>query len=226
MKALTFSFDDGTLQDERLVEILNKHGLKATFNLNSGLLGQEGKLSIGGENIDHTKVKANDVARLYAGHEVAAHTLTHPFLPHLSEEEIVTQVEEDRKELSRLVGYEVVGMAYPCGGENNDKRVADIIKRRTNVLYARTVVSSYSFELQDNLYRFNPTVYHTEWDEMQQLAKKFVDLKTDKTALFYIWGHSFEFDWQKNWDAFDEFCKNISGRSDICYCTNREIFRV
>ena len=31
LKAVTFSFDDGVTQDKRLVEILNKYGLKATF---------------------------------------------------------------------------------------------------------------------------------------------------------------------------------------------------
>lgn len=34
MKAVTFSYDDGVTQDIRLVEILNRYGLKATFNLN------------------------------------------------------------------------------------------------------------------------------------------------------------------------------------------------
>ena len=37
-KAITFSYDDGVTQDRRLIEILNRYGLKATFNINSGLL--------------------------------------------------------------------------------------------------------------------------------------------------------------------------------------------
>ena len=40
-KAVTFSFDDGVTQDIRLIELLNKYGLKATFNLNSELLGRK-----------------------------------------------------------------------------------------------------------------------------------------------------------------------------------------
>ena len=36
-KAVTFSYDDGVTQDRRLVELLNRYGLKATFNLNSGI---------------------------------------------------------------------------------------------------------------------------------------------------------------------------------------------
>lgn len=36
-KALTLSYDDGVEQDRRLVEILNRYGIKATFNINSGV---------------------------------------------------------------------------------------------------------------------------------------------------------------------------------------------
>lgn len=41
-KALTLSYDDGVEQDIRLIEIMGKHGLKGTFNLNSGLYAEEG----------------------------------------------------------------------------------------------------------------------------------------------------------------------------------------
>ena len=72
-KAITFSFDDGVTQDIRLVEILNKYGLKCTFNINSELLGKEGYLS--GLKVQHNKIDPKDVKTLYAGHEVAVHTL-------------------------------------------------------------------------------------------------------------------------------------------------------
>ena len=42
LKALTLSYDDGVEQDIRLMEIMNRHGLKGTFNLNSGLFAPEG----------------------------------------------------------------------------------------------------------------------------------------------------------------------------------------
>ena len=48
-KAITFSFDDGTIQDVRLIEILNKYGLKGTFNLNSSLLGLKRVIEINGK---------------------------------------------------------------------------------------------------------------------------------------------------------------------------------
>ena len=85
-KAVTFSYDDGVTQDKRFIEILNRFGLKATFNLNSALLGKEGSLIRNGVTVNHTKIKPEDVRAVYDGHEVAAHTLTHPALRNLPDE--------------------------------------------------------------------------------------------------------------------------------------------
>ena len=66
-KAITFSFDDGVKQDERLIAILNKYGLKATFNINSSLLGLEGNLNWGERKIAHNKINPYDVKSVYQG---------------------------------------------------------------------------------------------------------------------------------------------------------------
>ena len=165
------------------------------------------------------------VKELYKGHEVAVHTLTHPNLTWEEDATVVYQVEEDRKHLSHLLGYEVTGMAYPCGGVNNDERVAELIKTQTGVRYARTITSSFAFDLPKNLYRLNPTVYIYESDKMFELAEKFIALKTDMPQLFYIWGHSYEFDVMDhiNWERFEAFCKLISGKDDIFYGTNKDV---
>ena len=132
-KAITFSYDDGVTQDMRFIELLNKYGLKCTFNLNSELLSQKGMLIRNGQRIAHYKIHRDDVKYIYDGHEVAVHTLTHPNLTRCDDAEVIRQVETDRLNLSGLVGYEVVGMADPCGGVNNDDRVAEIINKNTGV---------------------------------------------------------------------------------------------
>ena len=222
-KAITFSFDDGVTQDIRLVEMFNKYGLKCTFNLNSDLLSRDGSLERNGRTVRHDKVAVSDVARVYAGHEVAVHTLTHPILPTLDEEEIVRQVECDRLALSEMVGYEVVGMAYPGGGVNNDDRVAAIIKARTGVRYARTITSTNSFDEQENLYRFNPSVHFAAQD-LEELVDRFLALETDIPQLLYIWGHSYEMDAQYiSWETFKRICQKLAGHEDIFYGTNKEV---
>ena len=226
LKAVTFSYDDGVTQDIRLIELLNKYSLKCTFNLNSELLGKPGILIRENQRISHYKVPPQDVKYVYDGHEVAAHTLTHPFLPAVTDEaEIIRQVEQDRLNLSELAGYEVVGMAYPGGGINNDDRVADIIRRGTNIKYARTTDITDRYDLQSNLYRFNPNVYHImAFDRMMQMGREFVDLTPEKPQIYYIWGHSYEMDYRPDyWIKLEEFFKLISGREDIFYGTNAEV---
>lgn len=225
MKAITFSYDDGVTQDVRLIELFNKYGLKATFNLNSELLGLPGELIREGVRVAHNKNRAQDVRHIYDGHEIAAHTLTHPFLPEIAGDvEIIRQVERDRLNLSELAGYEVVGFAYPGGGINYNSRVARIIKNSTGIKYARHTVSSHSFTIGSNLYEFAPTVYHhAEFDELFRLGREFVELEATEPSVLYVWGHAYEFDIGNTWGRFEEFLKLISGRGDIFYGTNKEV---
>lgn len=222
MKAVTFSYDDGVTQDKRLIELLNKYNLKGTFNLNSETLGMKGELIREGVRVDHIKFRPEEVRSVYAGHEIAVHTLTHPFLTALPEEEVIRQVEQDRINLTGLAGYEVVGMAYPGGGINFSVPVAEIIRKKTGVKYARTTRSVYTFDLPSNPWTLHPSVSHLDYEGMEKLALDFLSLEPETPALFYIWGHSYEFDIHDTWAQFEDFLKLISGKDDIFYGTNRE----
>lgn len=223
MKAVTFSYDDGITQDRNLIDIFNRYGLKATFNINSELLGTNAALIRNDFTISHVKPRPCEIKRIYAGHELAVHTLTHPTLINVPDEEVVRQIMQDKENLQNIFGEEVVGMAYPGGQPNCDDRVFEIVKRRTDMKYARTTICTGNFDLQDDLIAFKPTVYHLDWDKMFDLAEKFIELKPDEPKLFYIWGHSYEFDYENTWSRFEEFCKLISGHDEIFYGTNKEV---
>lgn len=224
LKAVTFSYDDGVTQDQRLIELFDRYGLRATFNLNSGLFGKAGALLRENVTVAHVRPRVEEIAPIYRGHEIAAHTLTHPKLTQLSDEEIAREVEEDRLALSELAGYEVVGMAYPGGGVNFDARVAEVIRRHTGIRYARTTRSTHAFSAQPDLLTFHPTVYHhTEFDKAFDLAREFLALTPSEPSVLYIWGHSYEFDIGNTWAKMEELCRLLSGREDIFYGTNREV---
>ena len=222
-KAITFSFDDGVWQDRKVIEILNKYGLKGTFNLNSGVFGSTNTYNAFGKDVNRDRLKEDELKPVYEGHEVAVHTLTHPNLTEQTKEEIIRQVDEDRKNLERVFGYPIVGMAYPCGGVNNDERVAAIIKENTPIRYSRTITSTFSFNLQtENLLQFHATTHFLN-AKVDALADEFLALDTDEPKLFYIWGHSYELDAHDKWEWFDGFCKKLSGKADIFYGTNKEV---
>ena len=106
--------------------------------------------------ISHYKFIPEDVKSVYEGHEVAVHSLTHPTLTELSEEEIIREVDQDRINLEKLVGYDIVGMAYPNGP--NDDRVAEILKNKTTMdeedwwEYVHDLVSEHNEANFDALY--------------------------------------------------------------------------
>ena len=220
-KAITFSFDDGVLQDKRLIEILDKYGLKATFNLNSGKFGLKESLIRSEVLVRHDMVEAEEVRELYKNHEVALHGLNHKTCVLLDDDTLIKEIEEDRKNLEVLMGEVIVGMAYPHGSTN--EHVINILQKYTKVKYARTTISTYNFDLQNQLLAFNPTVHFIE-PCLFELGEKFLSMKTDKPQLFYVWGHAFDLDSPYiPWGKFEEFCKMISNQDDVFYGTNKEV---
>ena len=220
-KAVTFSFDDGVMQDIRMIEILDKYGLKATFNLNSGRFGTKHPYQVNGRTVERTLIEPTQIKEIYKNHEVAAHTVGHFNLTELPDSCITWQVEEDRKLLERLTGQEIYCMAYPCG--NVDDRVVSVIKNTSPIRHARTVVSTYAFELQKNLLLFNPTIHFRD-ERLFDVAEKFLALQTSQPALFYIWGHTYELDSIDGaWERFEKFCFIIANKGNVFYGTNREV---
>lgn len=206
-RALTFSYDDGQIYDRRLIDVFNNYCLKATFHLNSGTIGTEGF------------VTENEIHTLYSGHEVSCHSVTHPHLTQLSRELLAEEIWEDRRQLENLAGYPVRGMSYPFGEfDNNTKKCLEVL----GIEYSRTVNSTNNFLFPGNFLEWNPTCHHND-----QIMNKLDAFKNQpdwaKLPLFYIWGHSFEFHRQNNWNIIEDFCEAVAFDSDVWYATNIEI---
>ncbi len=217
-KAVTFSYDDGVQQDVRLLETLNKYGLKCTFNLNTGLDYNHGTWRYD-DRLDIHRLNLGEVFNIYNGHEIAVHGRKHLCLTELSDDELLTELSDDALEIERIFGEKPVGMAYAYGAYNSNV----IHKlRELGIQYGRTVESTYNFDEQSNLLTFRPTCHHDD-EKLFELAKHFIELKPDKPQIFYIWGHSYEFEGRQNWDRFERFCKLISGKDNIFYGTNRQV---
>lgn len=216
-KALTLSYDDGVGQDIRLVEIFNKYGLKATFNLNSGIQNENNSWVNNGKLIK--RINIDKIEELYRGHEVAVHSLTHPHLEDMPKELVLTEIIEDKKNLERVFGYPVRGMAYPFGTYN--VTVLEVLKA-CGIEYSRTVKQHEKFSLPENYLEWHPTCHHKN-PKLMQLTKAFVEGKFSAQSLFYVWGHSYEFDTDENWELIEEFSQTVSNREDIWYATNIEI---
>jgi peptidoglycan/xylan/chitin deacetylase (PgdA/CDA1 family) len=216
MKSLTLSYDDGVEQDARLIEILNRYNIKGTFNLNSGLQSSANEWR--SSNVTIRRMNAAGLPELYSGHEIAVHSLTHPHLENLDRETVINEIERDKINLESIFGVEIYGMAYPFGTFNDT--VVEAV-RKCNLRYARSVKSTYSFEVPQDLLTFQPTIKHTD-PSLMELAETFIRLEPSKPSVFYLWGHSFEFDIDNNWQVIEDFCRLVSNRDDIYYATNAQ----
>lgn len=219
-KALTFSYDDGTIHDRKLVALMNQYGMKGTFNLNSGLFGRKENLVINGIDTDFSRIEEKEVKALYAGHEVASHTLNHPSLTGLPANMGAAEVLKDRHNLEGLTGELVRGFAYPYGSFN--EQVEEILSA-CGIEYARTVRSTNSFDLPQDFLEWHPTCHH-EAPELMTLLKKFCDEDTWNPQVFYLWGHSYEFSQKDNWQIIEEFMRYaFADKEKIWFATNIEI---
>lgn len=205
---LTFSYDDGTIHDERLVEIFDRYGMKGTFHLNSGRIGKEGYI--------HTEQLPN----LYCGHEISCHSVSHPFPNAIPVTEWLREVWEDRKSLENVADCSVRGMSYPYGVYNTS--VIETAKS-CGIVYSRTVNATGGFGIPDDFMMWRPTCHHRDCMKCADIF--FVPWGYENASrLFYVWGHSFEFDRENNWSLIEGFCQRMSGNEQIWYATNIEIY--
>ena len=113
-KALTFSYDDGNEQDRKLLEILNRYGMKATFNVNTGLNHDCGTW-VYRNVLEVHRLNLAECPELYAGHEMAVHGVYHYNLTELTPEECTAELQGNIAAITEIYGTVPVGMAYPYG---------------------------------------------------------------------------------------------------------------
>ena len=213
-KALTMSYDDGKLEDIRLLEIFNKYGIKGTFNINYGeMLRDQSKMP-------HPRIPKEQIKDLYTGHEIATHTMTHPTIARCPLVGVANEILDDRKGLEDLTGSIIRGHAYPNGSYSEE--IKDLF-RQLGIAYARVVETTGGFELPTDPLEWKATCHHND-PALMEYAKFFVEFKKPQyLKLMYVWGHSYEFADRNNWEVIEEFCQYIGGHNDIWYATNIEI---
>lgn len=238
-RALTFSYDDAVTQDVRFLEMLNARGLKGTFNINTGLLGSCSLHTQEGRTVTHDKLLHGEISSTYEGHELAVHGLTHLDLALVPEGTAAYELAADRAAIEEIVKAPVRGMAYPFGTCNDS--VLEVVKN-CGIEYARTVESTRDFELPEDFLRWHPTCHHADerlfelWERFSESGTAKLSLSGDSVdrkhaascryrgpKLFYVWGHTYEFDVREDWERMERFLDQAAGHENVWYATNIEI---
>ena len=219
-KAFTISYDDNITQDERLIKKMEQYHIKGTFNIIPGWFSKEDAVFPEGETyINVTEKKAKD---LYDNSlvEVANHGYDHQKSTTVPTMQLMEDIIKCRRKLENMYDRIITGYAYPYGLYN--ETLIQILKN-AGISYARTVESTYEFHLPEDWLILNPTCHHAE-PELMELADKFLnDTVADDSYLFYVWGHTFEFDEQDNWHIVDDLFEKVANKEDVWYATNGEI---
>ena len=219
-KALTLSYDDGVKQDRRLIELMQKYGVKGTFNINSGLYA---KVTGGSGN----RLTLEECKELYlnSGMEVAVHGYRHAKILELNSANQILEIIKDREELEKTYDRIIQGMAYAYGDYNDE--VVEILKL-CGIKYARTTISNENFDIPTDFLRLPATCHHKN-AKLFELLEEFLKPEEERYVnrnprLFYLWGHSYEFDNDNNWNVIEEFLSKVGNRDDVWYATNMEVY--
>lgn len=220
-KAVTLSYDDCIEEDQDLIRRLEQYDMKATFNLIPGWFAKEGTTYPPEETyrlVTETQAKSMyDHPKV----EVANHGNEHKYMTSLTTAEMAEDTILCRRALETLYDRHVRGMAYPYGWYNEE---LERILQMCGITYCRTVESTGTFDLPENWLAWHPTCHHDD-EALMELTDSFVHMEEiELPQLFYVWGHTFEFERNHNWDRMDAFMEKISGREDIWYATNGEIY--
>ncbi|MBE5786116.1 MAG: polysaccharide deacetylase [Clostridiales bacterium] len=223
-KAVTFSYDDGAPSDAKMMEIFNHYGMKCTLNLNGERLRREEGLKI-----------AQVQEYLSQGHEVAVHGAEHLALGLLSPLDGIREALRGREMLEQTLDRIIRGMAYADSGLRKMAQGTDYESIRKylvqlGITYARTLGGDNNdFEMPSDWYAWMPSAHHDN-PNLPADIQAFLAIDPNEgyrarryPRLLYIWGHSFEFDRNQNWDRLDEICAPLAGKEDIWYATNGEI---
>lgn len=218
-KACNLTYDDGVLQDVRLVELLNRYGLKATFNLNSELMAQEFAWTHE-SGLQIRRLSPDRARHLYDGHEIASHTLTHPYLAELSREHILYEMGKDRETLSNFFEREISGFALPFDGYNDTIRSCAI---ECGFDYARISEESFSYEPERDYFAWRAGIFHLS-PQLYDYVEGFFTTN-EELALCQIVGHSYDLDTEGLWERMEELFATLHSHEDILPMTHIELVR-
>lgn len=225
---ITTSWDDGTISDLKLAELLDKHGIEGTFYIS--------------RSSTHNLLQQEDIAAIDKKFEIGAHTMNHPDLTRVSSSQVGKEIKGSKTYLEDLLGHPISMFCYPYGKYNDDLR--EMVKSH-GFSGARTCEPG-GLSLPRDPYRWHITLFASNDSPLMALkiywkfrlwkisglldwesrAKLLFDLALEKGGVYHIYGHSEEFERNNNWDMLERVLDYISKREGTQYLTNGRIFQL
>ena len=201
-KYFLLSCDDGTVYDRRFAELLNRHGIKGTFHLNTGL---EDFVWYYEDRFPIRRQILYEIGDLYRGHEIASHSLHHHWLNTLTPPQISREIGQDCDTLKKCFGLQEIGFGVPFTACS--EREIKIIRKF--VRYIRLSEYAESFALPADPYHIPIHGLYND-EDIREKIRKFAENDLEN-SLFVMAGHSYELEVLDRWEYMDQLLQYISG---------------
>lgn len=209
-------WDDGVVNDIRLVSLLRKYKAKATFNLCPGIMPEHTETSrwISPDEVRWSHkgfvnghVGLKEMKEIYEDFQVASHGWTHKG-GNNPPDIFIKDAVDAKKYLEDLFQRECPGYAWPCGQYTPE--TAKLLKD-AGFLYARTVEYTDNVGKTDTPMRLNSTCHFQDGS----FLSKFLKVK-ENGGIFYFWGHSYEMlDCEGLWRQLENKLDFLSSDPDV-----------
>ena len=208
-------WDDGVSADIQLIDVLRRHDVKATFNLNAALFENERSQGGAYKDTEVQRLGWNEMKEIYEGFTIANHSLTHPQLEQISIDDARKEIIEGRKQLQDFFNAPITGFAYPFGTYN--KAVMDLLQEAGH-FYARTTKNAPLAFPPDDPMAFHPTCKFDSEDFWKHYEK------AKECGVFYFWGHSYELINDAMWRDFENKMVRITADVESCWVDVVDLF--
>jgi len=236
MLKIAFSWDDGSLEDLKLLDFSVKNGIPGIF-------------FIPGSNRERNVLNRQDIKTILAnGFEIGSHTLSHTYLTEIPLIKAEEEMLQGKDYLEQILGQKIPHFCYP-GGKYNKQLTSIGEKYFASARTADTgaVVMNNTFLIKPAFHFFNRGKKSLFYNSLKQRSPIFRLLlsrlsvndyfklvtsltdalaESDKIYRIIIWGHSWEIENYKLWDKLKELfrhlninhAESISGYSELLGC--------
>ena len=233
---VTTSWDDEDRSGLKVAELLSRHGLRGTFYVPTGRLGQESCFT------------AEDLRTLSAsGFEIGAHTVSHAILPDLAPKELDREVSDCKSRLQEILGAEVTMFCYPKGRFNREvvsavRRAGYGGARSTQMLNSSATFERFAIPTTLQAYPHRRSNYVRNLLRLRaggallrsipelisfsgwlDLGKARFDRVLRQGGVWHLYGHPWEIEQLGLWPQLNQMLEYVSGRANMQYVTNGKL---
>lgn len=236
----TTSWDDGSIHDLKLAELLARYSIKGTFYIPIKNLERN-------DSLEPEQIKL--ISELF---EIGGHTYSHMVLSDVDYYTAKREIEEGKKALEDIISKSVVTFCPPRG--KFKKKHLELIQyagfklvRTVGYLRTRNIVESYNnMSLLHTTFQFYPhkpltyiisALKRNDREGFIHIWKNISNLTWHKFlrnifrevessgGVFHLWGHSWELEEYNLWNELEDFLKYMRDYENIQTLTNYEVYK-